>query len=109
MLVRRVIEGKSVVIEGKRLTPVARVMAWNRQRAVVRSRNLSAFGMVVGWLQPVAVWEDTPQGRCVIPVRDETLRRMIGLLVIAAVVPLVSSLLTRLAFRPAGSTPRKVT
>jgi hypothetical protein len=107
VLFRRVIEGESMVVEGRRLTPLVRMIGCNWRRAVVRRRSLGGFGVVAGWLQPTAVWEETSQGRRIVPVRDETLRRTIALLVIAALVPLISNVLVYLASRRRAQSPER--
>jgi hypothetical protein len=90
----RLVEGAPVTIGQKKLRPVMRVVSWYRRQAVVRKEGSSGFGLAAAWLQPVAVVEETAGHRRRIPIRDETGRAMLRLLVVALAVPVVLSLLT---------------
>jgi hypothetical protein len=92
----RLVEGTPLSVGKKKLRPVVRVISWNRRGAAVRQKSLDGFGMAAVWLQPVAVIEETDEGHCRIPVRDETIQAMLGLLVVMLVVPLALNLLVQL-------------
>ena len=89
----RVVEGTPLTVGGKKLTPVVRAITWRRRGAVVRREGVSGFGATAVWLQPVAAWEETPDGRRRIPIHDKTGRTVLNLLAIALAVPVVLSLL----------------
>lgn len=92
----RLIKGSPMTIGEKKLKPVVRVISWHRRRAAIRQDDISGFGAVALWLQPVAVLEEMAGGHRRIPVRDETSRSLLALLVAALVVPLALNLLVHL-------------
>ncbi|UCC64532.1 MAG: hypothetical protein JSV36_05615 [Anaerolineae bacterium] len=91
----RLIEGAPVTVGEKRLTPVVRAISWYRRGATVRQGGSSGFGAMAVWLQPVAVLEETPDGRRRIPIYDQTGRALLGWALVALAVPVVLSLLLR--------------
>lgn len=92
----RLIEGAPIVIGDRKLTPVLRAIGWKQRWAEIGQDRTRGFGFVAAWLQPVAVLEETAEGRRRIPIRNETIRALLPLLVSAFVVPPVLSLLVRL-------------
>jgi hypothetical protein len=89
----RLVEGTPLTVGGKKLTPVVRAVSWNRRGAVVRQEGVSGFGAAAVWLQPVAVLDETLDGRRRIPIHDETARAVLSLLIIALAVPVILNLL----------------
>ncbi len=92
----RWITGAPVVVGQKKLTPIMRAISWHQRQATVRQDRTNGSGFAAAWLQPVAVLEETANGRRRIPIHDETGRAMLRLLIIALAIPLVLNLLVRL-------------
>jgi hypothetical protein len=92
----RLIEGTPLTIGEKKLTPVVRAISWHQRRAEVRRDSVNGSASSVTWLQPVAVLEETAEGRRRIPIGDETNRVVLSLLAVALAVSLVLGLLVRL-------------
>jgi len=91
-LTTTIVEGESIRVGERELTPLVRVTAYARRQAHVGSDRLSGRGGGFVEMQPIAILERSKAGERRIPIRDETSQMLGGLFLAAFIVPLLLGL-----------------
>jgi len=94
---RRIVRGAPIRVGQREVVPEAQVTWWLRRRATVGMDGASGWGAGVISIRPQALVERAPAGELRIPVRDETLRMLIGVMVGALFVWFLTEIAVRLA------------
>ena len=103
-----ILEGDPYKIGQRELIPIAKMQSIFRRQVTFGTNNSSGYGGGLIWLKPVAVIERGPDGsEHRIAITDRTGMATKGMLIGAAVLPLVYAIVAGLAFivRRQRSTP----
>ncbi len=88
-LVTHVVEGKPIRAGGRELVPQVRVTAYARRRALVGADRLGGQGGGFVHMRPIAILERGPSGERRIPIQDRTDQFLNGMLLAAAIIPML--------------------
>ena len=102
LIQQRIIQSEPIRVGQKEIAPEALVTAWLKRNATIGMDGVRGWG--AGWVkvQPTAVIERGPNGERRIPVRDETVRLLIGLAAGAIFVLFLAQIAERLATHQGG-------
>lgn len=89
------VRGTPFQAHGRTYIPEAQVTMISGREATIGGNNMSIRGFFAQRVQPTALIESTPQGERRYRIDDPTMRKLIGMLLAAVVIPVVSSLLGR--------------
>jgi len=101
-LVTRVVEGKPIRAGGRELVPEVRVTTHAHRRALVGADRLGGQGGGFVHMRPVAIVERGPSGERRIPIQDNTAQFLSGMLLAAAIIPMLLAGAVLLARRTRG-------
>jgi uncharacterized spore protein YtfJ len=83
------VRGEPYYVDGRELTPVARVVSFGKARATIGTRQVGGRGGGFVWIKPLAVLEVTPSGERRIAIQDGTAAAVRGMLASAISIALV--------------------
>jgi hypothetical protein len=66
----RTIHGEPYYVQGRKLTPIARIVSLGKAKATIGTKRISAYGGGFAWIKPLAVLEETPEGEHRIAITD---------------------------------------
>jgi uncharacterized spore protein YtfJ len=84
----KTVQGQPYYVDGRKLVPVVRIVAFGKARATVGTHRIGGIGSGFVWMKPLAVLEETPEGERRIAVTDGTATALRGLLGVAATITL---------------------
>ena len=93
------VRGESFEVEGRVLTPEARILSFAKGRGTVGRRGINGWMFGFTRVSPRAMVEDTDAGARRITVVDATANALVGLLVVAVVMTLFFSTVCWIARR----------
>lgn len=82
--------GEPYHIEGRKLTPVARVVTFGKAKGTIGADAVSGFGGGFVRVTPLAILEETDEGERRIPLTDATSNAVKGMVVAVLAVTFVS-------------------
>jgi uncharacterized spore protein YtfJ len=92
-----VVEGEPIHVGGHKLVPVARVTTHLRRHALIGSDRLAARGWGFVRMQPIAIVEQSEEGKRHMPIQDKTHQALSGFLLAAFIIPLLLAVAVHLA------------
>ena len=92
-----VVEGEGVRVGERELVPVVRVTRRVERRAYVGADGVAGQGSGFVRMKPVAVVERGATSERRFPIQDRTVHTLIGLFLVALVVPLLAIVILRIA------------
>jgi len=92
-----IIKGEPIRVGARELVPVVRVTRRVERRAYVGADGVAGQGRGFVRLHPVAVVERSTTGERRFALRDRTVHTLIGLFLIALLVPLLAMVIVRIA------------
>ena len=100
---RRTIQGQPILVGEREIIPEAQVTWWMKRSATVGMTSAGGWGAGVVNIKPTALVECGPGYVCRIPIRDETMRLLVGLAAGAVFVLFLAQMAERLATSKGGS------
>lgn len=98
-LMTETVEGDPITVEGRELTPLVQVRSRVRRRASISNAGVSGHGWGFIQLRPIAILDRSESDGQRLPIRDQTIRSIKHLLLVAIVVPCVAAILITLSRR----------
>ena len=103
-LMTEIVRGDPIQVGGRELVPLVRVTSRVRRRAFVGSDGVGGGGWGFVCMRPVAILDRSRAGEHRLPVRGETVRSIVWLVLVFFVVPMVAVLLIYLSRRSDDNT-----
>jgi uncharacterized spore protein YtfJ len=74
------VRGEPYRVDGRKLTPVARIVSAGKARATIGTHRVGGWGGGFVQITPVAIWEETAEGERRIRITDATAEAVRGML-----------------------------
>ena len=100
---RRIIQGEPIRVGQREVVPEAQVTWWLKRSATVGTDGSGGWGAGLVNIKPTALIERGPGYVRRIPIRDETLRLLVGLAAGAVFVLFLAQMAERLAISKGGA------
>jgi len=85
----KVVEGTPIRVGERKLVPQVRVTSYARRRALVGTDRLAGQGGGFVHMRPIAIVERGPSGERRIPIQNKTAQLLSGMLLAAAIIPML--------------------
>jgi hypothetical protein len=88
-------QGEPYYVDGRTLTPVARVVSYGKAKATIGTDQIGGWGFGFARLIPLAILEKTHDGEKSIPIVDVTAKALQGMFITALAITAILAIIRR--------------